>query len=54
MLDFTRTTHDMSQPDRRDDAPWIRLLHAGHAQAFEWLVRTYGGRNADGGETLRG
>jgi RNA polymerase sigma-70 factor (ECF subfamily) len=44
MLDFTRTAHETLETDRRDDVAWIRLLQAGDEQAFDLLVRTYGGR----------
>jgi RNA polymerase sigma-70 factor (ECF subfamily) len=30
--------------DRRDDTEWVRQLQAGKADAFERLVRTFGGR----------
>jgi RNA polymerase sigma-70 factor, ECF subfamily len=44
MLDITRTAHNPLETDRRDDVAWIRLLQAGDEQAFDSLVRTYGGR----------
>jgi RNA polymerase sigma-70 factor (ECF subfamily) len=44
MLDIPRTAHDTLETDRRDDVAWIRRLRAGDEQAFDLLVRTYGGR----------
>ena len=36
--------HDTLQTDRPDEAAWVRLLQAGDDDAFERLVRTFGGR----------
>ena len=36
--------HDTLQTDRPDEAAWVRLLQARDDDAFERLVRTFGGR----------
>ena len=36
--------HDILQTDRPNEAAWVRLLQAGDDDAFEQLVRIFGGR----------
>lgn len=38
------TTHDKSETAPPDEAEWLRQLRAGDGDAFERLVRTFGGR----------
>lgn len=40
----TTASQGGSRSDRRDDIEWVRQLQAGQADAFELLVRTFGGR----------
>ena len=44
MLEASSGRHDALQTDRSDEAAWVRLLQAGDDDAFERLVRTFGGR----------
>ena len=38
------SSHDTLQTDRLDETEWVRQLQAGDGDAFERLVRTFGGR----------
>ena len=44
MLESSPSRHDTFQTDRPNEAAWIRLPQAGDDDAFEQLVRTFGGR----------
>ena len=44
MLESSSDRHDALQTDRSDEGAWVRLLKARDDDAFEQLVRTFGGR----------